>query len=572
MRVACYARYSSDLQRETSIEDQLAVARRFSSERGWTVLDGHVYTDAGISGASIEGRAGLQALLSAAAQQPRPFDVVLVDDSSRIARDIADAIRVMQRLKFWGIRVLYLSQGIDSDSEQAESLVAVHGLVDSLYLRELAKKVRRGLAGQHTRGFATGAKTFGYDTVAVPDPSGRREPGGAPALLGKRIVINQAEADVVRRIFAWAADGVGVATIVERLNREGSRGPRGRRWGFSVVRRMLQNERYRGRHIWGQQKRERQPGTNHKVARLVPREQWHIHERPDLQIVSDAVWERVQAVRSEVRQSVAPKRNLARGRDARFHSPHLFSGFMKCGCCGGAITTVSGGKGSPRFGCSRSWRNGVSACPNRLTIRAKVAEPQLLAKLQRELLDRQTLSYVTRAVQTEIARASEGGPERASLVRDRLEDEKRKRQNLVTAIEGGADVASLLAALREREATIERLQGELAQLETQAENATLEPAEDLSEWVQEQLRDLHGLLKDAPERTKGEFRRLHLQVVLHPIEAEPRPYFRVEGQCDLSALAFSFWAQADRFAGAPVRRLRVSRARARNSSHARSTS
>jgi hypothetical protein len=298
--------------------------------------------------------------------------------------------------------------------------------------------VKRGLAGQHARGFATGAKTFGYRTVAVPDPSGKREPNGAPALLGKRVEIDPAEAAVVQRIFEWAADGVGVATIVERLNRKGGRGPRGRRWGFSVVRRMLENERYRGRQIWGQQRRERQPGTNHKVARLVPREQWHIHERPDLQIISDVLWERVQVVRSEVRQSVAPKRNLARGRDARFHSPHLFSGFMKCGCCGGAITTVSGGKGSPRFGCSRSWRNGVSACPNRLTIRVKVAEPQLLGKLQRELLEEETLSYVTKAVQAELARASEGGPERASQVRERLTDKRRKRQNLVTAIEGGA--------------------------------------------------------------------------------------------------------------------------------------
>jgi len=79
MRVACYARYSSDLQRETSIEDQLTVARRYVGERGWTVEDGHIYTDAGISGASIEGRGGLQALLAAAAQQPRLFDVVLVE-------------------------------------------------------------------------------------------------------------------------------------------------------------------------------------------------------------------------------------------------------------------------------------------------------------------------------------------------------------------------------------------------------------------------------------------------------------------------------------------------------------
>jgi site-specific DNA recombinase len=127
MRAACYARYSSDLQRETSIEDQLAVARRFAEERGWKVLTGHIYTDAAVSGASINGRAGVQGLLAAAAQQPKPFDVLLVDDSSRIARDIPDAIRVMQQLKFLGIRVIYISQGIDSEDE-AEKVRATRAL------------------------------------------------------------------------------------------------------------------------------------------------------------------------------------------------------------------------------------------------------------------------------------------------------------------------------------------------------------------------------------------------------------------------------------------------------------
>ena len=177
-RVACYARYSSDLQRETSIEDQLAVAARYADDRGWKVLKDHVYTDAAVSGASIQGRAGVQRLLSAATQMPRPFDVVLVDDSSRIARDIADAIRVMQQFKFLGIRLIYISQGIDSDSEQADALVAVHGLIDSMYLKELAKKVKRGLAGQMDRGFSTGARSYGYRKVPVEDPSGAQDPDG----------------------------------------------------------------------------------------------------------------------------------------------------------------------------------------------------------------------------------------------------------------------------------------------------------------------------------------------------------------------------------------------------------
>ena len=68
VRAAIYARYSSDLQRETSIEDQLAVAKRYAEERGWKVLKDHIYTDAAVSGASINGRAGVQRLLSSAAQ------------------------------------------------------------------------------------------------------------------------------------------------------------------------------------------------------------------------------------------------------------------------------------------------------------------------------------------------------------------------------------------------------------------------------------------------------------------------------------------------------------------------
>jgi resolvase-like protein len=76
MRAACYARYSSDLQRETSIDDQLATARRYAQEQRWTILKDHIYKDSAVSGASIQGRAGVQRLLAAAAHRPKPFDAV----------------------------------------------------------------------------------------------------------------------------------------------------------------------------------------------------------------------------------------------------------------------------------------------------------------------------------------------------------------------------------------------------------------------------------------------------------------------------------------------------------------
>src|SRR5689334_1153449 len=120
MRGAIYARFSSDLQRATSLEDQIAGCRRYAEAHGWRVLPEHVYTDAAISGASLD-RPGVQALLAAAGRHPTPFDVLLVDDSSRVARDLADAVRFMQELRFLGIRVIYISQHIDSANEQAET-------------------------------------------------------------------------------------------------------------------------------------------------------------------------------------------------------------------------------------------------------------------------------------------------------------------------------------------------------------------------------------------------------------------------------------------------------------------
>src|SRR5688572_20337850 len=113
MRTAAYARFSRDLQRDTSLEDQIRVCREYAGRQGWTWQDDHIYTDAAISGSSLDGRAGLQAALKAARSDPHPFDVLLVDDSSRVARDLPDALRVLQCLKFEGIRVLYISQNID---------------------------------------------------------------------------------------------------------------------------------------------------------------------------------------------------------------------------------------------------------------------------------------------------------------------------------------------------------------------------------------------------------------------------------------------------------------------------
>jgi hypothetical protein len=345
-------------------------------------------------------------------------------------------------------------------------------------------------------------------------------------LLGKRVEIVPEEARVIVQIFEWCADGLGAGRLVERLNREGFRGPRGRRWKQGAVKRILANEKYTGKLIWGKKTFERRPGTRQYVERAVPRDQWLTQERSELRIVSDELWNRVQARRALVRKTLPTgSRPLMRGRQAAHYSRHLFSGFMQCAVCGRAITVVTGGYGSPRYGCPQSWRNGVEACPNRLTIRAKVADAYLLEGLKAELLKPTTLAYVTDALTDALNRRIDRRPELLAEAEAAREEARQRVQRLVDAIEQGVPPSTLAGAIKERQTELERLDATLQELSVPMdERLAVMPI-----WVRQQLEDLVGLLSDTPERTKAEFQRLNLRVTMKPVTPENgQPYYQAD--------------------------------------------
>jgi site-specific DNA recombinase len=216
MRLRCtaYARCSTDRQNPLSTQDQLRQCADFAERQGWEFLEKYVYIDEAVTGAR-DDRPGLQRLLAAAFSSPRPFDCILVDDTSRLSRNLADALRLIERLKFAGIRVIAVSQGIDSQNQQADVLLTVHGLVDSLYIQEIAQKTRRGLEGKMLRGLHAGGRTYGYSSATSPD--------------GVRLEVNEAEATVVVRIFQMSADGHSLKTIAKALNAETVPAPRPRK-------------------------------------------------------------------------------------------------------------------------------------------------------------------------------------------------------------------------------------------------------------------------------------------------------------------------------------------------------
>ena len=106
-RCAVYSRYSSDLQSPTSIADQLRLCEAFAERQGWAVVA--CFEDAALSGFGVEHRPGYFALVAAALQSPPPFDLILVEDVSRLTRDLSEVLRLYHRLRLKGVDLVGVS-------------------------------------------------------------------------------------------------------------------------------------------------------------------------------------------------------------------------------------------------------------------------------------------------------------------------------------------------------------------------------------------------------------------------------------------------------------------------------
>ncbi|MER8886129.1 recombinase family protein [Mesorhizobium sp. M0663] len=169
-RVALYARYSSDNQREASIEDQLRLCRERAARERWTVVG--TYADAAVSGASIIRRPDIQRLLADA--QSGQFEIVLAEALDRLSRDQEDVAGLFKRLRFAGVRIVTLSEGAVDELH-----VGLKGTMNALFLRDLAAKIRRGQSGRILNGYNAGGLSYGYRVVKKLDETRRTDPRSA---------------------------------------------------------------------------------------------------------------------------------------------------------------------------------------------------------------------------------------------------------------------------------------------------------------------------------------------------------------------------------------------------------
>ena len=422
MKVAIYARYSSENQREASIEDQFRICREFARKQGWHIAG--EYSDHAISGATLM-RPGFQSMMSEALRGK--VDVVLAEALDRFSRDQEDTAGLFKRLTFAGVGIVTLAEG-----DITFLHIGLKGTMNAMFLKELADKTRRGLRGRVELGKSGGGACFGYRIV-------RTFKDGAVS-TGEREVVPE-EADIVRRIFKDYIAGISPKQIAKDLNREGLRGPRGALWGPSTIygnpkrgTGILHNELYIGRMVWNKLRYLKDPDTGKRVSRPNPTSEWVISQVPALRIVDDAQWAAVQARYAAVQKKW---KTAEPGKHFRqFVRPkYLFTGMTKCGACGSGFVVYY----RDRLGCFGTRERGT--CTNTLTIPRQEVEARVLTALQEKLLRQDFFEEFCREFAKETNRLRM--EQRASLngAKRELERIEARRRKLVQSIMDGVPAA-----------------------------------------------------------------------------------------------------------------------------------
>lgn len=481
-----YARYSSELQSDRSIEDQIDLCRSYAARENLFVVG--TYEDRAQSGASMSGRLGLARLLRDA--QDRIFSHIVVESLDRLSRDQADLATIYKKLTFLGIEIREVHGG-----KATPINTAVRGLVGAIFLADLADKTRRGLSGRVRDGKSAGGKAFGYRPIL-----------GRPGEL----TIVEEEAETIRLIYKLYADGHSPRAIAGILNARGIAPPRGTKWNASTINGsrqrgngILGNGLYRGELIWNKVRMLKDPETGKRISRPNPPSQWQRQMAENLKIVPDDIWRAAEDRRE--------KRKHTEHGPAQFRAVHMLSGLLKCHACGGSLVVKDRQNGRTRLSCSTHKES--KSCENNRVFYLDTIEKGVVNTLMAEMENPAVLA----------AYVEEYNAERRRLAADRNKNKARTESRLtaVTAeierivslmVKGTVDPERHAPRLKELEAEEKRLKAE-ASASPQAEVVTLHPA--AIKRYEAQLRQLSLEIATGPEAMEG-VRDLVSKVIVSP--------------------------------------------------------
>ena len=351
MNIAAYCRVSTDKADQfNSLEAQKEFFSEYTKRTGDTLV--RLYADEGISGTKIKNRKEFLRMMSDA--EHGLFDMVVVKDISRFARNTVDLLQNVRKLKSLGIETQFLTANMTSIGN-SEFVLTIFGALAQEESANTSKRVKFGKKMNAEKGRVPNI-VYGYDKT-----------------IGDyfNLAINKEESKVVQQIYKWyTEEGYGAAKIANMLNEKGYKTKRNCKWSQNATCRILTNEIYTGKIINGKQE-----VSDFLTGQRRDKDEteWMVVERPELRIIEDETFEKAQEILIGRHDAF----NLSHERQS---NKHLFSKLIKCKECGWSFwRTVRTYKNTYiRWVCSGRNGRGADSCPNKTV----VDEEELIEVLQ----------------------------------------------------------------------------------------------------------------------------------------------------------------------------------------------
>ena len=401
MNIAAYCRVSTEKEDQlNSLEAQKQFFEEYTKRTGDNLV--RLYADEGLSGTKIKIRKEFMQMMADA--EKGLFQMVVVKDISRFARNTVDLLQNIRKLKSLGIIVNFLTANMTNMGD-SEFVLTLFGAMAQEESANTSKRVKFGKKMNAEKGRVPNL-VYGYDKTK-----------GDYFNLG----VNEKERDIVRKMFdLYINEGYGASRIAIMLNEKGYKTKRGCDWSQNAVCRILTNEIYTGKIINGKQEIS-DFLTSKRTDKSA--DEWIVVDRPDLKIIEPEIFEQAQAIMKE--RAGQFKLNKERRSNA-----HLFSTLIKCKECGWSFRrSVRTYKNTyVRWVCSGHNAKGADSCPNAVT----VDEDELIDVLQEYFTDilknkKNVISYVVSEFE-KIYKAKDENVAYEKELNEKLEHTKKIRQ------------------------------------------------------------------------------------------------------------------------------------------------
>lgn len=409
LNAVIYARFSSDMQREESIDAQVRACKAYAKSKGYTVIK--EYVDEAKSGRSTLTRDAYNQMMADAMENK--FDVIIFHKIDRNSRNELNYFIFKNKLEKLGIRYEYAAQPIDIDSPEGQVMETVMVGMAAYYSRNLAKETKKGMNENAYKAiFNGGYAPLGYKIV------------------DKHYVIDKKEAEAVRLIFNLYLDGKGYGEICLALAARGYTTRSGKNFPKNSLHDILRNERYMGTYTFN-----RVPKTKRRNS--------HSYARPnDFISIPDAI---PAIVSKETFLAAQEKMLLNKKRKGGAYTAkrdYLLSGKFFCGYCGSAMQGYScctRGNMYYYYSCARKDRVPADRCKQKM-IRAEILEHWVLRILERVVFTVGGMRRIADAiVDAYEAEQKEQAGSQATLLQRKAVAEKKLNNLYKIFEEGNAD-------------------------------------------------------------------------------------------------------------------------------------